>query len=195
MKQADIIKKMCKNELTQADVKAICTFRNFSSPRSASPEIVETLITSDVGLKSALNSLTREEVLMLHFLLALNEPVDISAFARISNQEGYKYGTFTQQYQKVFTDIKQRFVRKGLLAFCEGPFQLNKKTRMERICLLVPVEFQAHLPGMFERPFTSDQKGNISEDRIRKLLAGISRPDKKNRSNKTSPLVLIKTDV
>jgi hypothetical protein len=179
VKQAEIIKKMCGNELTQTDVKAICTFRAFSSPQSASSEIVEALFTSDVGLKSALNSLTRKEVLMLHFLLALNEPVDISAFARISNQEGYKYGTFTQRNQKVFKDIKQRFVRKGLLAFCEGPFQLNKKTKMERICLLVPVEFMAHLPGMFERPCKSDQKGIISEDRIRKLLAGISRPDTK----------------
>jgi len=179
VKQADIIKKMCRNELTQTDVKAICRFRQFSSPQSASPEIVEALITSDVGLKSALNSLTRKEVLMLHFLLARNEPVDISAFARISNQEGYKYGTFTQQYQKVFQDIKQRFIRKGLLAFCEGPFQLKKKTRMERICLFVPVEFQAHLPGMFESPITSDQKGSVSEDRIRKLLAGISRPEVK----------------
>ena len=180
MKQADIIKKMCRNELTQTDVKAICRFRQFSSPQSASSEIVEALITSDVGLKSALNSLTREEILMLHFLLAWNEPVDISAFARISNQKGYKYGTFTQQYQKVFTDIKQRFIRKGLLAFCEGPFQLNKKTRMERICLIVPVEFQDHLPGMFERSITSDQKGSVSENRIRKLLAGISRPDGKS---------------
>ncbi len=179
VKQADIIKKMCRNELTQTDVKAICKFRQFSSPQSASAEIVETMITSDVGLKSALNSLTREEVLMLHFLLVRNEPVDISAFARISNHEGYKYGTFTQQYQKVFQDIKQRFIRKGLLAFCEGPFQHNKKTKLERICLLVPGEFQAHLPGMFERPITSDQKGNVSEDRIRKLLAGISRPDGK----------------
>lgn len=176
MKQADIIKKMCRNELTQADIKAICKYRQLSSPQSASAEIIETLITSDVGLKSALNSLPREEVLMLHFLLVLNEPVDISAFARISNQEGYKYGTFTQRYQNVFKDIKQRFIRKGLLAFCEGTTQLNKQTRMERICLIVPVEFQTHLPGMFERPFTSDQKGSISEDRIRKLLAGISRP-------------------
>ncbi|MFN2358197.1 MAG: hypothetical protein ABR534_10695, partial [Desulfotignum sp.] len=138
------------------------------------------MITSDVGLKSALNSVTRKEVLMLHFLLARNEPVDISAFARISNQEGHKYGTFTQQYQKVFTDIKQRFVRKGLLAFCEGPAQYNKKTKMERICLIVPVEFKAHLPGMFERPVKSDQKGIISEDRIRILLAGISRPNGKS---------------
>ncbi len=181
MRQADIIKKMCRNELTQTDVKAICSFRQFSSPQSASSEIIETLITSDVGLKSALNSLTRQEVLMLHFLLALNEPVDISAFARISNQEGYKYGTFTQQYQKVFQDIKQRLIRKGLLAFCEGPFQLDKTTKLERICLFVPVEFQAHLPGMFERPFSSDQKGIISEDRIRKLLAEVSRPDGKQR--------------
>ncbi|MCF8092535.1 MAG: hypothetical protein K9K21_12370 [Desulfotignum sp.] len=179
VKQADIIKKMCRDELTQTDVKAICKFRKFSSPRSASPEIVETLITSDVGLKSALNSLTRKEILMLHFLLALNEPVDISAFTRISNQEGYKYGTFTQRYQKLFQDIKQRFIRKGLLAFCEGPDKLNKKTKMERICLLVPVEFQAHLPAMLEHPLKSDQKGIISEDRIRKLLAGISRPDGK----------------
>lgn len=179
VRQADIIKKMCRSELTQTDVKAICRFRQFSSPQSASSEIVETLITSDVGLKSALNSLTRQELLMLHFLLALNEPVDISAFARISNQEGYKYGTFNQQYQKVFQDIKQRFIRKGVLAFCEGPFELDKKTKLERICLFVPVEFQAHLPGMFERPFTSDQTGIVSEDRIRKLLAGISRPDEK----------------
>jgi hypothetical protein len=179
VKQADIIKKMCRNELTQTDVKAICKFRQFSSPQSASAEIVETMITSDVGLKSALNSLTREDVLMLHFLLVRNEPVDISAFARISNHEGYKYGTFTQQYQKVFQDIKQRFIRKGLLAFCEGPAELNKKTKLERICLLVPGEFQAHLPGLFERPITSDQKGNVSEDRIRKLLAGIGRQDGK----------------
>jgi len=186
VKQADIIKIMCRDELTQADVKAICKLRTFSSPQSASSEIVETLITSDVGLKSALNSLTRKEVLMLHFLLVLNEPVDISAFARISDQEGSNYGTFTQRYQKVFTDIKQRFVRKGLLAFCEGFIQLNKKTRMERICLIVPVEFQAHLPGIFERPFTSDQKGNISEDRIRKLLADIRHPDGKPLNQDTS---------
>ena len=173
MKQVDIIKKMCRAELTQTDVKAICKFRGFSSPQSASSEIVETLLTSDVGLKRALDSLTRKEVIMLHFLATLGNPVDISAFVRISDQEGYRYGTFTQRYQNVFKDIKQRFIRKGLLVFYTDSSDFGNKTKMEKIRLCFPVEFQAHLPGMFDRPLKSCQPGTISEDRIRKLLAHI----------------------
>jgi hypothetical protein len=89
----DIVKRMSKCNRENSQFTYACQSRKFSDLQSASSEIVETLITSDVGLKSALNSLTRKEVLMLHFLLALNEPVDISAFARISNQDGYTYGT------------------------------------------------------------------------------------------------------
>ncbi|MCF8075072.1 MAG: hypothetical protein K9K87_02765, partial [Desulfotignum sp.] len=173
MKQAEIIKKMCRAELTQTDVKAICKFRGFSSPQSASSEIVETLLTSDVGLKRALDSLTRKEVIMLHFLAALGNSVDISAFARISDQEGYRYGTFTQRYHNVFKDIKKRFIRKGLLAFYTNSSDIGNTTKMERIRLCLPVEFQAHLPGMFDRPLKSCQPGTFSEDRIRKLLTNI----------------------
>jgi hypothetical protein len=186
MEQAGIIKKMCDFELTQADVKAICKFRQFSSPQSASSEIVETLITSDVGLKNALDSLTQKEVIMLHFLTVLEEPVNISAFTRISNQEGYRYGTFTKRYQNVFKDIKKRFVRKGLLAFYTDHLLTGNQTKMERIRLWVPVEFQQHLPGMFAHPFKSDQQGSISEDRIRRLLTDIGRSNGKPPKDKLS---------
>ena len=186
MKQASIIKEMCGFELTPADVNAICKFRHFSSPQSASSEIVETLITSDVGLKSALDSLSQKEVIMLHFLTALEEPVDISAFTRISDTEGYRYGTFTQRYQKVFKDIKQRFIRKGLLVFYTDQSLTGNKTRMERIRLCVPVEFREHLPGMFACSLKSDQQGIISKDRIQRLLTDIGRLNGKSLEDELS---------
>ncbi|WP_035239184.1 hypothetical protein [Desulfobacter vibrioformis] len=177
MKQADIIRQMCRVELVQADIKAICKFRQFATPQSASAEIVETLLTSDVGLKQALGSLTQKEVTMLHFLAAQEKPVDISAFGRVSALGGHRYTTFTRRYQNVLKDVKNRFVRKGLLAFYTDPSGAGGKTKMERIRLCLPIEFQAHLPGMIDRPLKSDQSGTISEDRIRKLLTNISRLD------------------
>jgi hypothetical protein len=78
-----MIKQMCKNELTDSDIKAICKTRGFPADGATSRDIFENFYISTMGVKEALNSLTYEETIFLHLLNKINNEVDIEYFERL----------------------------------------------------------------------------------------------------------------
>ncbi|BBO83743.1 hypothetical protein DSCO28_43090 [Desulfosarcina ovata subsp. sediminis] len=149
MKQSEIVEKMCKAELTAADIKAISNARGFSLPDTRSPAHLESLLLSDVGLKAVFSTLEPKEIIMLHFLKGWKKPVDVAAFERMTGKRNKWHGTFNQQYGEVFKQIKTRLIRKGILVFATGPIKADSKTRLERQVFAFPSPFHADLPPLF----------------------------------------------
>ncbi len=50
MKTAEIVSSMCKDELTGADIKAICNARGFSAAEAGDPALLENFLISRTGL-------------------------------------------------------------------------------------------------------------------------------------------------
>jgi hypothetical protein len=53
-----MLKQMCKNDLNDSDIKAICKSRGFPAKEATSRDIFENFFISTIGIKEALNSET-----------------------------------------------------------------------------------------------------------------------------------------
>jgi len=97
-------------------------------------------------------TLDRTEIALLHLLKAQDKPVDVAFFSRLDPSKNGRsiYGSFTQRFQGVFTRVKDRLVRRGILLLALGPESLSKKTKMERWQIALPVQFGRHLPPLIE---------------------------------------------
>ncbi|MCE8422892.1 MAG: hypothetical protein J5U16_03035 [Candidatus Methanoperedens sp.] len=86
---------MCKNELNDSDLKAICKRGGFPIKEATSRDVIENFFLSFIGIKEALNSLTYEEVVFLHLLNKINKKVGIEYFERLygckRHAGGYDY--------------------------------------------------------------------------------------------------------
>ncbi len=51
-----MLKQMCKSDLNDSDIKAICKSRGFPEKEATSPDIFENFFISTIGIKEALNS-------------------------------------------------------------------------------------------------------------------------------------------
>ena len=80
MDTSGIIKRMCLNELSNVDVKAICKTRGFSLKNASDSRFLENFLISDQGIKEAIGELSKDEVILLYMLSQESEAVDISFF-------------------------------------------------------------------------------------------------------------------
>ena len=169
MKPADMLHQMCHVVLAGTDVKAVCKARGFPPQATSSRGVLETLFLSSQGLSQAFDSLDRNEIALLH-LLKNTGPVDVAFFARAYGGKN-SYGTFSQRFQTVFTKVKQRLVRCGLLLLAEASLRAGEKTsKMERWRFALPVEFCEHLPTLIQSPIQLEGEGtwkpNVVRDQI-----------------------------
>src|SRR5262249_12142504 len=136
----------------EGDVRAICKNRALPAQAASSRRMLESLFLSDAGVAAALRALDRTEIALLHLLREQDRPVDVAFFSRLNppQSKGWSYGTFTQRFQGVFTRVKDRLVRAGLVLLALGPETLTKKTKMERWQFALPVQFARHLPPLVE---------------------------------------------
>ena len=182
-----MLKQMCKSDISDSDIKAICKSRGFPAKEATSREVFDNFFISTIGIKEALNSLTYEEVVFLHLLNKINKKVSIDYFERLYGSskpaKGYYYGTFNQQYKETFKKVKKNLVRKGVLIFIEQEARAYvSSTKLERLRFCFPAEFGDFLPSIVKASkFT--QAGNFKKKVLRNKLLEII-----GGKQKTSPL-------
>ncbi len=165
-----MLKQMCHEILSAADIKAICQARGFSNKGFISPDHLETLFLSDKGVEPALAQLTHDEIVLLHVLTLKNDAVDLTFFKDIyADKSMYidDYGyTFTKRYMGVFKIVKTSLLRRGLLLIGIAN-SWRAKTKMERYRFMFPQEFSGLLPCPFTRTMKCNDPGDFKEDVIR----------------------------
>jgi hypothetical protein len=167
-----MLHQMCHEVLAEADVRAICKNRGLPNQAASSRHMLESLFLSDAGVPVAMRTLDRTEIVLLHLLGAQVRPVDVAYFSRLdpSQRKGWSYGTFSQRFQGVFTKVKDRLVRAGILLLALGPESLTKKTKMERWQFALPVQFARHLPPLLESAKPLGGEGDWRRDAAREKL-------------------------
>ncbi len=175
MEDFEITQKMCREELSQADIKAICGARGFSLSEAGIPEILENFIMSDIGLEKAFAGLGRKEIIALHLMKYLNKPMDVSVLRGLAVGPD-KYGTFNQRFTPTFKYVRQKIVRRGLMAFCDHKTSYERMTKLERLRFVFPSAFHSHLPGPFVSPVKIKDGGESNERLIREKLYEILTP-------------------
>ena len=173
-----MLKQMCKTDLNDSDIKAICKSRGFPEKEATSPDIFENFFLSTIGIKEVLNSLTYEEVVFLHLLNKIDEEVDIEYFERLYgcvNPSGkYDYRTFNQQYKETFNKVKNNLIRKGVLIIIEQEVY-HASSRMERWRFHFPPEFADFLPPVVRASKfnkVGDFKSEILRDKLLEIIGG-----------------------
>jgi len=193
-----MLKQMCKNDLNDSDIKAICKYRGFPAREATSRDVFENFFISTIGIKEALNSLTYEEVVFLHLLKKINKEVDIGYFERLYGSakpaSGYYYGTFTKRYQETFKKVKDNLVRKGVLIINEQEVNMyNKTSKMERIRFYFPSEFADFLPPVvkaFKLKDSGKFKKEVMRDKLLEIIGEKQKPS--SLSNKGSFALTLK---
>ncbi len=172
MNQTEMLHQMCHEVLAEADVRAICKNRGLPNQAASSRHMLENLFLSDTGVAVALRVLDPTEIALLHLLKGQDKPVDVAFFSRLDppKREGWAYGTFSQRFQGVFSKVKDRLVRAGVLLLALGPESLSKKTKMERWQFALPVQFARHLPPLLESAKRLSGEGDWRRDVAREKL-------------------------
>lgn len=180
-----IIKQMCKSELNDSDLKAICKSRGFPADGATSREIFENFFISTMGIQEALNSLTYEEIVFLHLLNKINKEVGIEYFDRLYGiarpEDRYDNRTFNQQHKEIFKTVKNNLVRKGVLILMEREVYFTS-TKLERLRFLFPLDFADFLPPIV-RASKFNKAGDFKSQILRDKLLDII-----GQKQKQSPL-------
>jgi hypothetical protein len=97
-----------------------------------------------------MRALDRTAIALLHLLRSHDKPVDVAFFSLLDSlqSEGWSHGTFSQRFQGVFSRVKDRLVRAGILLLALGSESVSRKTKMERWQFALPVQFARHLPPL-----------------------------------------------
>jgi hypothetical protein len=170
--QTEMLHQMCHEVLAEADVRAICKNRGLPNQAASSRSMLEALFLSDAGVAVAMRPLDRTEIALLHLLRAQDKPVDVAFFSRLDprQSERWSHGTFSQRFQGVYSRVKDRLVRGGILLLALGPESLTKKTKMERWQFALPVQLARHLPPLVESAKRLSGEGDWRTDVAREKL-------------------------
>ena len=130
MNQTEMLHQMCHEVLADADVRAICKNRGLPSQAATSRHMLEPLFLSDAGVAAVMRKLDRTEIALLHLLRSQDKAVDVAFFSRLDppKNEPWSHGTFTQRFQGVFSRVKDRLVRRGILLLALGPERSEEHT-------------------------------------------------------------------
>jgi hypothetical protein len=175
--QSEMLHQMIHEVLAETDIRAICKNRGLPNQAASSRSMLETLFLSDTGVAVAMNTLDRTEIALLHLLRSQDKPVDVTFFRRLNppQRKAGLYGTFSQHFQGVFSKVKDRLVREGILLLALGPESLTNKAKMERWQFALPVQFARHLPPLVASRRLSGE-GDWRSDVAREKLKTAIRP-------------------
>jgi len=193
MDTQSMLKQMCKSDITDSDIKAICKSRGFSAKEATSRDVFENFFISTIGIKEVLDSLTYKEVVFLHLLNKMKKEVGIEYFERLygcaESTNGYHYMTFTKRYKETFKKVKSNLVRKGVLIAIERE-TYGKSAKMERLQFSFPPEFGSFLPPLVKASKfkkTGKFKREVLRDKLLELAGGerkkpspLSNPDRRS---------------
>jgi len=173
MELAQMLTQMCRELLSDADVRAIAKSRGFSAQEAASRAIFENFYLSDIGVAAAMATLTPEEVALLHLFKHAGKETDITVFERVYAPERTKgpyYGTFNQRYGDPFKKAQAALVRKGLLVYAEIEDPYRTKTKLERVRVRFPREFEHFLPALVKGAVVLAGPGEVRRELLRAKL-------------------------
>jgi hypothetical protein len=187
VKQTEMLHQMCHEVLAEADIRAICKNRGLPNQAASSRPMLESLFLSDAGVAVAMNTLDRTEIALLHLLRSQDKPVDVAFFRRLNppQSKAWSHGTFSQRFQGVFSRVKDRLVRGGILLLALGPESLTKKTKMERWQFALPVQFARLLPPLVASRRLSgegDWRSDVAREKLKTAIRqGADRETGKDR--------------
>ena len=175
MEAKKMLMDMYDKALTATDLRAICKIRGFSPEEVSSASLFETVFHSEKGIKSALDSLTQDEIILLHILNLINKEVDVTFFEYLygeqeKDSDGWHYQSFATRYKDIFKAVRVSLVRKGVLLFAESTNSWYKSTKLERWVFRFPEEFYRVLPSPFDSPEIFDTRKGVSKDVLRRKL-------------------------
>jgi hypothetical protein len=187
-----MLKQMCKSDINDSDIKAICKSRGFSAKEATSRDVFENFFISTIGIKEVLDSLTYKEVVFLHLLSKMKKEVGIAYFERLYGcaepANGYYYMTFTKRYKETFKKAKNNLVRKGVLIVIERE-TYSKSTKMERLRFSFPSEFGEFLPPLVKASKFKKAgkfKREVLRDKLLELAGGRKKPSPLSNSYRRS---------
>ena len=175
--QSEMLHQMCRDALSDVDVRAICKNRGLPSQAASSRALLESLFLSDTGVVAAFGMLDRMEIALVYLLRAVGEPVDVAFFSRLNPPEEprWHHHTFNQRFQGVFSTVKERLVRRGILIMAQAPQTYPEKTIMERWRFALPAQFADRLPPLIESAKRLDGEGiwrsDVARDKLRAAVA------------------------
>jgi hypothetical protein len=173
-----MLRQMCQSVLSEADVRAICKARGLPDHAASSRSLLESYFLSDTGVAVALAAIDRTEIALLHLLKAVGKPVGVAFFSPLNppekRKDGWSYGTFTQRFQGLFSTVKERLVRRGILILALGPETYEKKTNMERWQFALPLQLERQLPPLVESVKRLDGEGSWRSDVAREKLKTVA---------------------
>lgn len=175
MNTATLLHQMCHDSLSQADINAIGKNRGFTAAEISTRTTLENFYLSPTGVAQVMGQLSPAEIALLHLLHLLNKPVSIAFFERLYNPDyqppRYSTITYTQRYQPVFKQVRDRLVRRGLLIMAE--YYLGGDTKMERWRFHFPAEFLPYLPSPLGEIQRLETPGDVQRDVPRGKLLGL----------------------
>ncbi len=194
MDMQSMLKQMCESDINDSDIKAICKSRGFPAKEATSRGVFENFFISTIGIEEALNSLTYEEVVFLHFLSKIKKRVGIGYFERLygsaESTNGYHYMTATKRYRETLKKVKNNLVRKGvLISIIKEQKTYIKYTKMERLRFLFPPEFGEFLPPLVKASTFKKAgkfKREVLRDKLLELAGGGEKPSPLSNSDKKS---------
>lgn len=186
MDTTTVVSTMCREELSAADIQAICRNRGFSARDAASPKLLENLLLSETGLAAVLAGLSREEITLLHLLKALASPVDVAVFGRIHGAS--QRGSFTERYKETFKKLRATIIRRGLVFFSDpGANHFDKKAKLERYRFVFPREFHSFLPPLFETITRHGGPGEVNDSFPRGMLREVIGHPSRSEAGQPAP--------
>lgn len=170
---------MCREQLSDADIRAICKSRGFSAREASSRAIFENFFLSDIGVAAAMAMLTDKERATLRLLAQVKDEVDVAFFARaydsLSVSASY-YGTFNQRYGDVMRQVQTNLIRRGVLLYAEALPDNGETTKLQRLRFRLPVEFEAFLPPFLpdapSAPGDGEIRGDVLREKLLELASG-----------------------
>jgi hypothetical protein len=175
MNTATLLHQMCHDCLSQADINAIGKSRGFTAAEISTRSTLENFYLSPTGVAQTMEQLSPDEIALLHLLHLLNEPVAIAFFERLYNPDyqppRYSALTYSQRYQTVFKQARDRLVRRGILLMAE--YHLGGDTKMERWRFHFPAEFLPYLPSPLDDIKRLETPGDVRRDVPRRKLLGL----------------------
>jgi hypothetical protein len=190
MDAPQMLSQMCRELLSDADVKAICKSRGFSTAEATTRAIFENFFLSDIGVAAALATLSAQEVAALHLLKVLAAEVAIPFFERAYGNAETRglYGyTFNQRYGETYKQMQAGLLRKGVLVIGQEPDLGDGRTKMERWRCRFPKEFEKFLPSLAQGGKRLSGPGELREDVLREKVLGIVEQQPGSRSDRNDP--------
>ena len=162
-----MLKDMIYVQMSQVDRKAIGKVRQFSADQIESLALFSLALCSNIGLEQAFAQLDDRELACLHLMMKHPEDFSIEFFTRLYRTEGYGR-TFTQIYGDVFTQVRKRLIRNGVLFWSETG---NGYSKLERYRFALPQVVIDNLPPLIRKPKTFIEPLAVSsKDPIREQL-------------------------